>query len=194
VAAFFTPALGDAYASNFGILRLLAASPMGQLLSLTGIMTTPTEDAYPANWGTLRAQFTFGWAAAIFGTMTVTTGQEAISADYGFAIIGYQLSVSSTLANLSAALVMPGAGYAVPSTYGLVSFYQAMVDMPSLTGNMSAVGEPIDAALPLDIGLFNQLGMMPEMTLGTMLTVTVLDATRGSTAGYTVAGPNALAF
>ena len=63
-----------------------------------------------------------------------------------------------------------------------------------LTGNMSAVGEPIDAALPLDIGLFNQLGMMPEMTLGTMLTVTVLDATRGSTAGYTVAGPNALAF
>jgi hypothetical protein len=36
--------------------------------------------------------------------------------------------------------------------------------------------------------------MMPEMTLGTMLTVTVLDATRGSTAGYTVAGPNALAF
>jgi hypothetical protein len=126
--------------------------------------------------------------------MTVTTGQEAISADYGLAIIGYQLSVSSTLANLSATLDMPGAGYAVPSTYGLVSFYQAMVDMPSLTGNMSAVGEPIDAALPLDIGLFNQLGMMPEMTLGTMLTVTVLDATRGSTAGYTVAGPNALAF
>jgi len=194
VAAFFTPALGDAYASNFGILRLLAASPMGQLLSLTGIMTTPTEDAHPANWGTLQAQFTFGWAAAILGTMTVTTGQEAISADYGFAIIGYQLSVSSTLANLSATLDMPGAGYAVPSTYGLVSFYQAMVDMPSLTGNMSAVGEPIDAALPLDIGLFNQLGMMPEMTLGTMLTVTVLDATRGSTAGYTVAGPNALAF
>jgi hypothetical protein len=49
-------------------------------------------------------------------------------------------------------------------------------------------------ANPRDAGLALFLNAMPDQTLGSYLYFNVIDATRGTTAGFTVAGPNALAF
>ena len=59
--------------------------------------------------------------------------------------------------------------------------------MPSLT-------LPSGSAVPRDAGVAQFLSMMPSQTLGSYLYFNVIDATRGSTAGFSVAGPNALAF
>ena len=49
-------------------------------------------------------------------------------------------------------------------------------------------------AIPRDFGSAQFLNVLPDQTLGSYLFFNVIDATRGTTAGFTVAGPNALAF
>ena len=49
-------------------------------------------------------------------------------------------------------------------------------------------------SIPMDYGSALFLNMMADQTLGSYLFFNVIDATRGSTAGYTVTGPNSLAF
>jgi hypothetical protein len=49
-------------------------------------------------------------------------------------------------------------------------------------------------ANPRGAGLALFLNAMPDQTLGSYLYFNVVDATRGTTAGFTIAGPNALAF
>jgi hypothetical protein len=49
-------------------------------------------------------------------------------------------------------------------------------------------------AIPRDAGVAQFLSMMPDQTLGSYLYFNVIDATRGTTAGFSIAGPNALAF
>jgi len=51
-----------------------------------------------------------------------------------------------------------------------------------------------ETAVPRDHGCALFLNIMPDQTLGSYLYFNVIDATRGTTAGFTVAGPNALAF
>lgn len=53
---------------------------------------------------------------------------------------------------------------------------------------------PSGNAIPRDAGVAQFLSMMPDQTLGSYLYFNVIDATRGTTAGFSVAGPNALAF
>lgn len=48
--------------------------------------------------------------------------------------------------------------------------------------------------LPFDQGAAFFLNVIATQTLGTFQIFNVVDATRGSTAGFTIAGPNALAF
>jgi len=61
---------------------------------------------------------------------------------------------------------------------------EGMPNMPLSSGN----------AIPRDAGIAQFLSMMPNQTLGSYLYFNVIDATRGTTAGFSIAGPNALAF
>jgi len=75
-----------------------------------------------------------------------------------------------------------------------ISFMNEMAWATDIEGMPSLPLPSGPNANPRDAGLALFLNAMPDQTLGSYLYFNVIDATRGTTAGFTVAGPNALAF
>jgi hypothetical protein len=74
-----------------------------------------------------------------------------------------------------------------------IAFINEMAWATGLEG-IASMTLPSGIAIPRDAGYAQMLNAMPDQTLGSYLYFNVIDATRGTTAGFSVAGPNALAF
>ena len=71
----------------------------------------------------------------------------------------------------------------------LVNTWASLTSLPSGVVTISTY-----KIVPLDQAVMNVVNVVAEQQVGTYLFRNVFDTTRGSTAGYTVAGPTSLAF
>jgi hypothetical protein len=81
---------------------------------------------------------------------------------------------------------------AAPAAISIINSMAWNTELEGMSSMLTPVGSGI--AIPRDAGVAQFLNMMPDQTLGSYLYFNVIDATRGTTAGFSVAGPNALAF
>ena len=202
-------------------IGLFASSPAGngvgvELSSATApgyarqpITLTPVLNMCASNDAAIPWSATGAWATAyFFGIFLAATGDLVYwGALPGSGFLTGQAGSTPTIA--AGALLVdwtnpamgaaanwgPSVGITPVANPAAISFINEMAWATEIEGvGQMTLPTGSGTAIPRDYGSALFLNMMPDQTLGSYLYFNVIDATRGTTAGFTVAGPNALAF
>lgn len=171
-------------------------------LTLTPVLNMCASNNSAVVWsatGTWAPAFFFGiflastgallyWGALPGGGFLTARAGGAPTIQAGALLIDWTNPAMNAAANWG-----PAQGIIPLANPAAISFINRMVWNTGLEG-MPFMTLLSGAALPRDAGIAQFVNLMPDQTLGSYLFFNVIDATRGTTAGYTIAGPNALAF
>jgi len=172
------------------------------------ITLSPVLNMCASNTSAISWTATGNWATALFFGIFLTSTGDLI---YWGALPGSGFltgQAGSTLTIRAGALLVdwtnpamgaaanwgPYVGITPIDNPAAISFMNQMAWATDVEGMPSIPLPSGSNAIPRDTGLALFLNAMPDQTLGSYLYFNVIDATRGTTAGFTVAGPNALAF
>jgi hypothetical protein len=199
-------------------IALYSANPQGQgpgaELSVSGysrqsITLTPILNLCATNTAAITWTAGANWPAAFFFGICLASTHDliywgAIPLPGGFitgqtgstpTIPAGSLLIDWTNPSTSAANNWgPSTGFTPIAGPGSINFISNIAVPTDLDGMPDITGFTANAVPQMDAGQMLFLNVQPDQTLGSYLFFNVIDATRGSTAGYTIAGPNALAF
>ena len=167
------------------VLNLCAANQADLTWTATGTWGTAnyfaickTAGGEMIYWGVLPAPIT----ASAGGTPTIKAGSL---------LVDWTNPATGMAADWGAA-----ASYAPPGNLAAVSLVNSMAVLTDLPSGVVSITDGVHTwlAVPTDHNALHFLTMVASQTLGTYLRWKAFDATRGSTAGYSVNGPTCLAF
>jgi hypothetical protein len=173
------------------------------------IAFTPALNLCATNTGAAQWTATGDWPVAFFfGICLVSTGDliywGAIPLPGGFLTgkngstptipAGKLLLDWTNPASSAASNWGPSTGFTPIAGPGAISLASTLAVPTDLDGMPNISGFTHNAIPQADAGQALFLNISADQTLGSYLFFNVIDATRGSTAGYTIAGPNSLAF
>lgn len=174
-----------------------------QSISLAPVLNLAASNSNALNWsatGQWAPVYYFGICEAASGDLlyfgalsrplTANTGQT-VTIPAGALLIDWTNPSIGTFTNYSPNPTGPDSNALTPVT--LQSEMIALTSLP-ITMISVTVGSTTYSLLPVDQAVMNVLTAVHEQRVGQYLRTLLYDCTRGTTAGYTVTGPLALAF